>query len=280
MSSSEISTRKYLACQEQTGCSRVVFVHYQMVKRCDMNNPTQQLILDLDTDRSPEGWIGAANRLAQIGEPAVPELLHFVISPSPTRTTGRRYKAIKVLQMMGYPANRSAIHFMVSQVSWMNSPGWDDSLEVMKNIGEPVIPAVRQAMNLYKKDVSEYSIEIKGVCVLLEQMSKRAIAPLVPDLLYLLENGTDANRVDEYALWPLRKIGSPKADAAIPVLREIITSNRKEYIRSIAILALQDFGLSAVFPLIPVLRQCLDDESEKVRQSACKILASLGEAGC
>jgi HEAT repeat protein len=244
-----------------------------------MNSPTQQLIQDLDTDISPEGWIGAANRLAQIGEPAVPELLHYVISPSPNRITGRRYKAIKVLQLMGYPANRSAIHFMVSQVSWINSPGWDDSLEVMKNIGEPVIPAVRQALKLYKKDLHEYSIEIKGLCVLLEQMSKRAIAPLVPDLLYLLVNGTDENRTDEYALWPLRKIGSPKADAAIPILGEIIASKRKEYIRNIAIEALHDFAPATIIPLIPVLRQCLDDESEKVRESARKILTGLGEEG-
>jgi HEAT repeat protein len=255
----------------------VIIVQSLIEERCAMNNPTQQLILDLDTDRSPEGWLGAANSLAQIGEPAVPDLLHYVISPNPYKTTGRRYKAIKVLQMMGYPANRSAIHFMVSQVSWINSPGWDDSLEVMKNIGEPVIPAVRQALKLYKKDLYEYSIEIKGICLLLEQMSKRAIAPLVPDLLYLLENGTDENRADEFALWPLRKIGSPKADAAIPVLGEIIASQRKEATRNTAIQALGDFAVSAVLSLIPVLRRCLDDESEKVRRSARRILDSLGE---
>jgi HEAT repeat protein len=244
-----------------------------------MNSPTQQLIKDLDADRSPEGWLGAAHQLAQIGEPVVPELLHYVISPNHYRTTGRRYKAIKVLQLMGYPANRSAIHFMVSQVSWINSPGWDDSLEVMKNIGEPVIPAVRQALKLYKRDLHEYSIEIKGVCVLLEQMNKRAIAPLVPDLLYLLENGTDENRTDEYAIWPLRRIASPKANAAIPILEGIIASQRREYIRIIAIEALLDFEPSAVRPLIPLLRGCLDDESEKVRKSARKVLAKLGEDG-
>jgi hypothetical protein len=243
-----------------------------------MNTPTQQLIQELDAAKCPEVWVDVAHRIAQIGEPAVPELLRYVISPSINITRGRRYMVNKVLLFMGYPANRSAIHFMVSQVSWSNSPGWDDTLETLINIGEPVIPAVRQALRFYRRDLYEYSIEIQGLCVLLENLDVPVIEPLVPDLLQLLEAGTDVNHADEYVLWPLRKIGSPRADAAIPILGKIIASQRREHTRKVAIEALKDFDPDAVRPLVPILKRCMGGESERLRESARKILAGLGEA--
>jgi len=243
-----------------------------------MDNPIQQLIHELDGAKSPEDKLKPTKQLAQIGEPAVPELLRYTISPSVNISRARQNAVIKVLLFMGYPANRSAIPYMVSQASNMNSSGWEDVLEALENIGEPVIPAVRQALKFYAKDLNEYSIEIQGLCLLLEQMGMPAIEPLAPDLLQILVAGTDENHVDEYALRPLRKIGSPKADAAIPILEKIIAGQRRNYIRKVAINALEDFDPSAVRRLVPILKQYLSDEAEKVRESARKILKDLGEA--
>jgi len=119
---------------------------------------------------------------------------------------------MRVLQKIGYPANRSAIPFMVSIASDMNSPGSDVAFAMLKEIGEPTIPDVRDALRYFSQDCDEYSLEIQGLCTLLEEISSPAIDPLLPDLIHLLEVGTDDNFVDEYTLWPIRKIGSPKGE--------------------------------------------------------------------
>ena len=67
---------------------------------------------------------------------------------------------------------------------------------------------------------------IQENCVLLEQIGSPTIAVLLPELLHLLAIGTDANYVYEYALGLIRKIGSPKANAAIPIISKKITDGQ------------------------------------------------------
>jgi HEAT repeat protein len=133
-------------------------------------------------------------------------------------------------------------------------------------------------LNYYIEDIEESAYYTQGICQFIEEKMKPELRiSLLPELLQLLKLGTDENCVDEYALWALRKIGSPQADAVIPILREKILSQRKEYIRCKAIEALADFDPSVVRPLIPVLQDCLQDDSQKIRDSARKILTWLGE---
>ncbi len=238
-----------------------------------MSDSISQLVQALDTAQTSKELDQIISRIAQIGEPAIPELLKF----QKTHYVAKASRVMKIYQLMGYPANRMAIPSIVTEASIINSPGCETAIDILIKIGEPAIPEVRENLRFCFKDLNGYASEIQGLCVLLELMGSPLIDPLMPELLHLLEEGTDENYVDEYALWPIQKIGSPKADSAVQVLSRIIMSKRAERIRNISINALPGFNASVIRPLVPVFRDCLSDPSEAVRSSAKKVLESLGE---
>lgn len=233
-----------------------------------MIESASQLILTLDKALSPEQVAQIEARISEIGESTIPELLQYAKQISP----GGRTTVIRVLQKMGYPRNRLAIPFLVSQASNTNSSGWSITLHTLIEIGEPVIPDIHNALQFYSQNLEEYHPEIQGLCILLEKMGSPMIDPLLPELFQLLKSGTDDNYVAEYSLWPIRKIGSPKADDAIQILGQIISGKRDARIRTISINALGDFDISTTHSIIPILKKCLNDRSEDVRDSAQKIL--------
>jgi hypothetical protein len=239
-----------------------------------MSDSISQLIQAAATAKTIEEKDKFINQLAQIGEPAIPEMLKY------ERTHGvvaEHEWVLKIYQLIGYPANRSAIPSIVAHASIINSNYWEIAMDILISIGEPAIPDVRETLRYCFKDLVEYCLEIQGLCVLLEQMGSPLIDPLLPELLFLLENGTDENYVDDYALWPIKKIGSPKADAAIPFLSRTILSKRGEYFRKASIEALLSFDLEGIRPLLPMLRECLSDPSGAIRASAKKVLEAIGE---
>lgn len=240
-----------------------------------MSELMSDLIQALDTARSAEEVNQISGRIAKIGEPAIPDLLKYAktLYPRP----GSMLTIMRILHTMGYPANQSAIPFLVSEASNINSSGWEIALNDLIEIGEPSIPEVHNALQFYMKDLDEYQNEIQGLAILLKLMGSPLIDPLLPDLLRLLVAGTDENHVDEYALGPLRKIGSPKADDALEYLSTIISSRRGKEIRKASIESLIDFDPSAIRFLVPILRDCRFDDEEGIRHSAEKILNVLGE---
>jgi len=233
-----------------------------------------RVMKDLDLARSADQVSEAINALAEFGELAVPALIEYGRSPDRRRWT----LVMRALQQMGYPSNGSALPYIVGQVSNINSPAWDLTLSMLKAIGEPAIPHVRKSLEFYSNDLDRYGDAIQGLCVLLEQLGSPTIDPLAPELLRLLEAGTGENPVDLYAIGPLRRIGSPKADAAIPLLANKIHSTRSGRIRRECIEALEDFDASVIRPLVPILRERLDEDSEELRSSARRILDLLGES--
>lgn len=215
------------------------------------------------------------DQISNIGEAAIPELLQYAMTLYPWHR--KLTVLMRIFQKMGYPANRSAIRVMVGETSNINSSGWEIALNTIKEIGGPAIPEVQAALRFYAQDLDTYNLEIQGLATLLELMDSPTIDSLLPDLLTLLEAGTDENHVDEYALWPLRKIGSPKADVALTHIGKIIASRRNTAIREAAIDALHDFNYSAIRSLVPILKRCTFDDEEAIRQSAEKVLTALGK---
>lgn len=235
-----------------------------------MSDSIAQLIQTLDMARTTDEVEQIIDSIAEIGESAIPALLQY------EKTLYRQpsgYKSVmRIYQLMGYPVNRSAIPSIVSQASRSNSPGWETAISILVSIGDVAIPEIHDTFHFYFKDLDGYSLEIEALCVLLKKIDSPTIDPLMPELLYLLERGTDENHVDECALWPIKKIGSPKANAAIQTLGRIISSKRVERIRKISIDALRDFDMSAVSCLIPVLEECLTDPSSAIRSSSQDVL--------
>jgi HEAT repeat protein len=239
-----------------------------------MSEKISELLIELDSAETRDQINQIVDRIAKFGELAVPELIQYV--KQSTSGHGAKVSVIRILQKMGYPANRPALQFMVGQASNINSSGWEIVLSALVDIGEPVIPEVRDAVRFYSLNINNYSIEIQGLATLLELMGSPRIDPLLPELLFLLESGTDENEVDLYALWPLRKIGSPKADIALDQIAKIISSHRSTTTRKAAIDTFIYFDLSAVRPFVHILKDCLSDDEKTIRESAVKILNALG----
>lgn len=169
-----------------------------------------QLIRNWEQAHSSDEISQVVDALAQIGEPVVEPLLQYA-RDHPT-SSPRHRTVMRVLAKIGYPANRSGLSFMAGIASNQNSSAWDIAVEALKEIGEPAIGEIRETLLFCYRDLDDYRFEIQSLCILLGQMGSPVIDPLLPELLHILEIGTDENRVDEYALGPLRKIGSPKAD--------------------------------------------------------------------
>jgi hypothetical protein len=79
-----------------------------------MSELISELLIALDAARTTEEVIQVSSRIAKIGEPAIPELLRYAkqLYPRP----GGLGTVMRIIQTMGYPANRSAIPFIVSRL--------------------------------------------------------------------------------------------------------------------------------------------------------------------
>jgi hypothetical protein len=240
-----------------------------------METSIDELVAELEQQPNSTRREQIIHALAQVGESAVSKVMQYTKS-SPPRPT-RHLTAMRVFDKMRYPANKSAIPFMVGIASDPNSPGWEIALDVLKSIGVPIIPEVQRAMRYHSKDLDENSLAIQGLCILIKQLHESQIELLISELLYVFENATDSTSADTYSLWPIRKLGSPKADIFIPLLRERILSKRREGIRRASIEALQDFDKLSVRPLVSILQECLNDRSEAIRNTARTVLMIIGE---
>jgi hypothetical protein len=238
-----------------------------------MSESISDLIRILDESKINDELNEAISKLARFGKSAVRNLLDFERSLSPS--TRHRLTLAKIFQQMGYPAIRDAIPWIVNEASRINSPGWETALEILEEIGEPAVPEIKKAFLFYSKDHEQYSLEFQGLCTLLERIGSPVMDPLLPELLQLLEAGTDENFVSVYALGPIRKIGSPKANSALRIIGDLILRSRNTQNKLAYINALVDFDPMAVKQLLPILEVCLDDDVVPIRTSADSVLRFL-----
>jgi len=240
-----------------------------------MTESLVDLFQSLEAVKSIKEMNEVSNKIADIGEPAVLYLLQY--AKPPRFSAGSDIIVMRILQKIGYPGNRAALTYIVSHASDINSTAWEVAMDILVSIGEPAMSEVHEALQFYSRKPFSYRFEIQGLTTLLEKMGSPLIDPLLPDLLVLLRVGTDRNEVGEYAISPIRMIGSPKADKALKYLGKIISSQCKKRIRKLSIEALSDFDPEAVRPLVPVLQDCLSDQDDEIRQCAENILKVLGE---
>jgi hypothetical protein len=219
------------------------------------------------------------DEIAVFGEAAVPDLL--AASKAIPRSLAKSSWIVEVLVKIGYPANQLAILSLVDHACNSNSPGYEIAFDAVLSIGEPTIPAVRDCLQFYSRSRYDDGNAIMELCYLINHSDPCLAEQLVPDLIGLLEK--KHKWYAEYVIETLCKVGSPKADLAIPLLREKILDNsrshRRRSVRKAAIEALPCFDPAVVKPLIPILRDCLRDKSEIIQESARKTLTQIGEFG-
>jgi HEAT repeat protein len=222
---------------------------------------------DLDANRPKEIQERAIRRLVQLGSAVLVYLLPILRRPEKKRW----HNIVQVIRRIGYPANAPAIPALLEHLQDINWPGAFAAVDTLAEIGEPIIPHVREVLREHGND----EMWMLGISYLLERMDPVLIAPLTPELLHLLEVGSEENGLDEAVMVPLGRIGSPAEDAAIPLLcARAVDRNRREELRVQAIQTLKQFKPPAVETAIPPLCQCLDDPSPQVREAAHATLES------
>lgn len=98
--------------------------------------------------------------LARLGKPAVDALLEKM----PILLNSRlHYVGAHVFARVGYPMNSKALEFMVADVSNINSPSYEISLNALLKIGAPVLPVVEDALEYYRRDSEEWKLEIESL---------------------------------------------------------------------------------------------------------------------
>jgi hypothetical protein len=209
-------------------------------------------------------------KLAANGEEIVPWVLEYAIIPP---SQPKSLSVLEFLDEISYPRNKESLKHIVSVISNPNDLGWEMAFTIAMRIGEPIIPEIRESIRYYMNDLDFNNLCIQGLCQFLEEADPIYAAEALPELIDLLKSGTDKNHVDEYALWPIRKIGSPKANVVLELLGKIIISKRGLPIRKASIDALTSFDPLAVQLLTNVLKACLSDESKAIRESAKNILS-------
>jgi hypothetical protein len=170
-----------------------------------------------------------------------------------------------VLDVIGFPDNRVALPYVVSMAADINSINWELAVDILQRLGTDAVPEIRVALRAYSQDYEEYNLYIQGLCQVLEGMPPDVSKQAMPELLTLFEEGTDGNYGDEFALWPLKKIGSPNGDSVIPMLAgKISAKNRSVRIRKKCIEALRHFDQEKIKPCVHQLRNAIQDSGELV----------------
>ena len=109
---------------------------------------------------APEEFSYWVDTLARLGEPAVDALLEKM----PILLNSRlHYVGAHVFARVGYPMNSKALEFMVADVSNINSPSYEISLNALLKIGAPVLPVVEDALEYYRRDSEEWKLEIESL---------------------------------------------------------------------------------------------------------------------
>lgn len=181
---------------------------------------------------------------------------------------------LQIIQQIGIKSSiDDVIPLLLRCLKDSNKPIYKAAFNLLLTMGDSVIYSARDILAYSWSDDSW----IQNTCTLLKEIDSKHLDILTSELLHLLKIGTEKNNLDEYAIGVLRNIGSPKANNALPILREKLLVSDREDLKQASIEALQSFDPLVVRPFIPVLKECLLDDSEVVRSSAQRVLASLEE---
>jgi uncharacterized protein YbaR (Trm112 family) len=228
-------------------------------------------LLDDLADSQPQKSERAYQALVAQGEKELPCLIGALVMK---KYESIREQILQVITNIGkdYPIE-DVIPVLLLFLKDSNRPIYHPTYETLLHMGEKVV------YNAY--DILTYGWSddtwVYNVCSLLLNVNSEHLGILVTPLLHLLEIGTEDNCLDESAIALLGKIGSPKANVAMPFLREKILGQNREDIRLASIVALQSFDPSTVQPFAPDIEKCLIDDSEEIRNSARKLLEILNK---
>jgi len=169
-----------------------------------------------------------------------------------------------IMQLRDSPKSANVIPVLLRLLKDANDSIYGLAFESLLHMGDNVVYAAHDILAYCWSNDSW----VQNTCALLKRIESGYLDILLPQLLHLLKLGSDDNYLDEYAMGPLCKIGSPKANVAIPLLTKIVTSQRNEDIRLSAIEALVSLDSGSSVEVDWALQSVLTDSSLRIRDAA------------
>ncbi len=226
-------------------------------------------ILESLTDAQSESYKHSVQYLINSGEQSLPSLLGALLMD---KYTSIRPIIIQIIQRIGESTSIDcAIPVFLGFLKDANKPIFKTAFNALLTMGDKVVYYALDILTYYWSD----DMWVLNTCALLERMDSGQLDILIPELLHLARIGTKENCLDESAIGVLKKIGSPKANVAVPLLGEKLLLSDRNDLRLASIEALQNMDPSIVKPLIPILKECLLDKSDTIRSSTQNLLIKL-----
>lgn len=118
------------------------------------------LIEQVEQAKTSQEIASLIDKLVELGPVSVTALLEKMPKPVHARL---HFIGAKVFARIGYPKNREALDFMVSDASNINSSAYEISRKALLSIGRPVLPNISHALKFYRRDNESYKFEIESL---------------------------------------------------------------------------------------------------------------------
>src|SRR6266700_3973963 len=159
--------------------------------------------------------------LASRPDEMLPALTHRLRS-GPKGGTERM--AARVIHVIGYPHNQSAIPALIERVEDLNALVWNEAMQTLLDMpAEAVVPAVIQVLLDRGQHVLYWGEAVNGMCAMMAHAgASRDLAlrcgPVIADFLRQESLASDRDFDFGYLLDVLKKIGEECAFYALPAL--------------------------------------------------------------
>lgn len=163
----------------------------------------------------------------------------------------RQAIAIRVIRLIGYPKNESAIPSLVYHIGDPNLPGWGDAVNALTDMGlHVVIPYLIHA--LWNRDKNQYwGADVEGMCNMLLTVDRIYAVACGPTLVYILgwsDLPPDKELDKSFLLDVLEKIGPDCAIYALPTLIDLVSREGTNVVGKQAQRLIQSFSKEALEP--------------------------------
>lgn len=138
----------------------------------------------------------------------------------------RQAVAIRVIRLIGYPKNESAIPSLVYHIGDPNLPGWNEAVNALTDMGlHVVVPYLIRA--IWNRGKNQYwGADVEGMCSMLLTVDRAYAVACGPTLVYILGRSDlppDKDLDKGYLLDVLEKIGSASVTYALPTLIDLVS---------------------------------------------------------
>lgn len=188
---------------------------------------------------------------------------------------------------MGYPENAEAIPDLVNSLHYRGSfpPAEAVVMDTLRAIGAPILPHVRAALLEHADD----DLWVGALACVLQDVEAARLVDLSDVFVRTLQTGLKHDH-EEYTgvMSLLERIGSPKADGAIPTLCTYYVQNLREPpkddeltreaqrdVRRAAITCLAGLKPSSLACAVPTIESAVCDPDEVIRTTSRRVLARL-----